>query len=129
MPSLLFVIFGWSHRSKEYGETLPTHCSRCDNETYYHLRKTRRWFKLYFVPVLPFGTANRRLVCDICGAGVRLDRSEWKAAKSLSATTDRFLAGDVSEDAYTDEVDAFRARIGVEPGGPGAGDGAARPGD
>ncbi|WP_224268270.1 zinc-ribbon domain-containing protein [Haloprofundus salinisoli] len=110
---LLFIIFGWPRRSKEYGETYPGHCSHCDNDQYYELRKSRRWLTLYFLPLLPLERATRGLFCSICGTGFELDRTQFKAAKSLSKSTTAFAEGDLSEREYGRELETFEATLDI----------------
>ncbi|KTG09279.1 hypothetical protein AUR64_15955 [Haloprofundus marisrubri] len=110
---LLFIIFGWPRRSKEYGETYPAHCSHCENDQYYELGKSRRWFTLYFLPLLPLGRATRGLFCSICGAGFELDRTQFKAAKTLSQSTTAFSEGELSEEEYGRELEAFEATLEI----------------
>lgn len=106
-----FIIFGWPRRTKTYGPTLPEHCDRCDNHTYFFLFKARRWFSLFFIPFLPLGRARRHLVCGICQAGFELDRTAWKRLKAFTPVTRAFDAGELSKAAYLDAYDDVAADL------------------
>lgn len=109
--ALGFIIFGWPKRTKEHGPTMPEHCGNCDNQVYFSLFKARRWFSLYFIPVLPLSRAERFLMCSVCGAGYEIDRTEWKRLKSFTSVTKAFEAGEVDEVEYLVELDAVTAEL------------------
>lgn len=63
----MFFIVGLKSRTK----TVETGRFRCPNEgadrAYRHLR-ARRWFTLFFIPLIPLGTQGEWVRCDSCGA-------------------------------------------------------------
>jgi len=103
--ALGFIIFGWPKRTKSYGPTIPEYCDHCDNESYFSLFKSRRWFSLFFIPFLPLGFAKRYLLCNVCQAGFELDQSEWKRLKEFTSVTKAFHDGNLSEDEYLEAYD------------------------
>lgn len=110
MGVLNFVIFGLKRRVKEYGAAYPAYCPHCDNEVVYQLVKTRRWFHIYWIPLIPF-TANRMLMCPICQVIVDLSISQFRTAKDLVGATEAYLDGRMSEAAYDRELTEFERQI------------------
>ncbi len=116
---MLFIIFGWKTRMKEYGATYPTRCPHCSNDIYFHLIKSRRWFKLYFIPVLPLGFASHDLVCPTCHASLHLDgRAEAKQAKQLTKATNTYQEELMGVNEYKRELRAFEVGVFGSEGGP-----------
>lgn len=62
----MFFIAGLTTRDK----TVDRGRFRCPNEDaerrYRHVR-SRRWFTLFFIPLLPLNTQSERVRCDGCG--------------------------------------------------------------
>jgi phage terminase large subunit GpA-like protein len=108
MGVLNFIIFGLKTRSKEHGAAYPLHCPNCDNDEIYHAIKQRRWFHIFWVPLIPL-RATRSLVCPTCGVALDLKKSEYKAAKELADKTRLHAAGEISAEQYRSEVNAFDA--------------------
>ena len=49
----MYFIFGWGRTTdKDAGEAIPVHCFNCNNDVYWHLRSVKKWFTLFFIPVL-----------------------------------------------------------------------------
>ena len=66
------IIFGWGKvTNKKYGPTMVTKCPNCHNETWLQLYMYRKWFTLFFIPVIPYST-NHLLLCEVCSQGVEL---------------------------------------------------------
>lgn len=42
------------------------HCPRCGPQRAYSLRRVRRWFTLYFIPVIPLDTVGEYIECQQC---------------------------------------------------------------
>jgi len=41
-------------------------CSKCSHQTMFTAMETKRWFTLFFIPVIPLG--GRHLIrCNLCG--------------------------------------------------------------
>lgn len=115
---MLFIIFGWPRRTKEYGPTYPAECPHCNNDNYFHLLKSRRWFSLYFLPLVPLGFVSYGLICPICNAGVELDgRAEAKQAKHLATATDEYHNDVLPVGEYKHELQAFEADVFPDSGG------------
>lgn len=106
--ALVFIIFGWPRRTKEYGPAYPLFCDHCKNDTVYHYIKQRRWFSLFFIPFLPLSRSKHYLVCDICGASLELkQKDERKLAKQASKITESYLGHEVSNAEYYEAIDGL----------------------
>jgi hypothetical protein len=62
---VFFLIWGWKVRFK----TLSTgvfFCPRCGGDRPYELRLAKRWFHLYYIPVIPAKELGRQVKCGVC---------------------------------------------------------------
>ena len=59
------IIFGTRgvKSTKEKGQF---HCPQCDRQTGYRHRKVTKFFTLYFIPLIPLGSAGEYVECDNC---------------------------------------------------------------
>jgi hypothetical protein len=48
------------------------HCQRCGGDRGYRHRAGRRWFTLFFIPVVPLGRAGEHVRCAECGTRYRV---------------------------------------------------------
>ncbi len=105
----MFILFGFGHRTvKEYGPTLPTKCSNCNNSTFWRLSYSRSWFTLFFIPIIPY-QSKYYLLCEICSRGMELEGPQIEKAKQLNRLTRAFLAKQISEEKYFATVE----RVGI----------------
>lgn len=66
------IIFGWGRgKSTDHGPVLPTTCSNCKNQTWLHYVSSKKWFSLFFIPLIPYGHRHL-LLCPICTRGILL---------------------------------------------------------
>ena len=80
----MFVIFGWCEgSSQDHGPTLLIDCPNCHNKGYWHLYKSKMWFSLFFVPIIPYESLFR-LLCETCSSGIELNGGEVEAALNLN---------------------------------------------
>jgi hypothetical protein len=49
------------------------HCQRCGGDREYRHRSGRRWFTLFFIPVIPLNHVGDHVQCTICGTRYRMD--------------------------------------------------------
>ncbi len=42
------------------------HCRRCGGDRRYRLRSGRRWFTLFFIPLIPLNTVGQHVQCTTC---------------------------------------------------------------
>jgi ribosomal protein L37E len=62
---LTSIIFGSNSKNKVMGQ-MQYVCSRCGRQAFHTIVRSRRWFTLYFLPVIPINkTTTSR--CNLCG--------------------------------------------------------------
>ena len=62
--------------------TLLVQCARCHTPAAHHVRRLRRWFTLFFIPLIPYRT-QYVTTCTYCGAELVIPEHE---ALRLAAT-------------------------------------------
>lgn len=77
------IIFGYKVRDKDYGAAYPVACPNCHNEVMYRGYKARRWFHIYWIPLIP-GKATRMLTCPTCDSGIEIDKDELRLVKEIA---------------------------------------------
>jgi uncharacterized protein YbaR (Trm112 family) len=114
----MVVIFGFGPGSPEdQGEVAPCVCPNCRNEVFLHHVRSKKSVRLYFVPVVPYGT-NDYLVCPVCSRGLQVSSAQLRRVRSMSATTASFRAGRLPQAGYMAQVERFWHQLGVNPAGP-----------
>ena len=67
----MLIIFGTRVRAKAIA-TGEFFCQRCGADRNYVLQQLRRWFTLFFLPVVPMGKVlGEQVKCSTCGTGYR----------------------------------------------------------
>jgi zinc-ribbon family len=61
----MFFLFGTRSKAKSLGQ-IERPCSKCARLTMQNVVASRRWFTLFFIPVIPLGN-NCVLRCGVCG--------------------------------------------------------------
>ncbi|HEY7264151.1 MAG TPA: zinc-ribbon domain-containing protein [Trebonia sp.] len=113
----MVVIFGFGAGSPEdQGEVAPCVCPNCHNQVFLHLVRSKKSVRLYFVPVVPYGTDNY-LVCPVCSRGLQLSDAQLRHVRSMSAATKSFRTGRLNEAGYMAQADSFWRQLGVNPAG------------
>jgi hypothetical protein len=52
------IIFGWGGgRLRDRGAAAPVNCPRCGNSTFYRYASSTKWFRLYFIPLIPYSSS------------------------------------------------------------------------
>lgn len=102
--SVLSIIFGTKRRGKNLGASYPQYCERCQNQTVYALIKSRRWLRIFFIPVFPISRLEFFLSCEICGHSAKLQRKEVDDFKSLIDDTEAYAMGQISELEYEKRI-------------------------
>ena len=114
---LMVVIFGFGAGSPEdQGEVAPCVCPNCHNQVFLHHVRSKKSVRLYFVPVMPYGTDDY-LVCPICSRGLQVSRPQLPRVRSMSAATASFRAGRLPEAGYMAQAEQFWRQLGVNPAG------------
>ncbi len=111
------LIFGFGPgKAQDLGEVAPAVCPYCHNEVFLHHVRSKKAVRLYFVPVVPYGTDDY-LLCPICTRGLQLSGPQVTAAGSMQLTTQSWRAGHLDQPAYDARVHAFWVSVGVHPDG------------
>lgn len=61
------------------------HCPRCSSEQGYHQKRVRRFFTLYFIPVIPLDLVGEYVDCDTCRSTWDLKVLEYNPAAEKKA--------------------------------------------
>ena len=113
----MVVIFGFGPGSPEdEGEVAPCVCPNCHNQVFLHHVRSKKSVRLYFVPVVPYGTDNY-LVCPVCSRGLQVSDAQLRHVRSMSSTTASFRAGRVPQAQYMAQAERFWHQLGVNPAG------------
>lgn len=73
----MFFIFGWGHLTrKQYDSGIERECQQCHNHVRMALLNLKKWFTLFFIPVIPYGP-EYFLVCPSCGHAVKLNKTQF----------------------------------------------------
>ncbi len=107
----MFFIFGFGHLTrKEFDSGIGRQCPRCRNHVRMTLLSLKKWFTVFFIPVIPYGP-EYHLVCPNCGYGVKLDRAQFEEIR-------RGAARGTTGDAYFGTSAGFAGASGPpEPSG------------
>ena len=113
----MVVIFGFGAGSPEdQGEVAPCVCPNCHNQVFLHHIRSKKSVRLYFVPVVPYGTDNY-LVCPVCSRGLQVNDTQLRHVRSMSSATVSFRAGRLSQALYMAQAERFWRQLGVNPAG------------
>jgi len=125
----MVVIFGFGPgKQKDLGEAVQIVCPNCHNQVMLHHVRSKKTVRLYFVPVVPYGTDDY-LVCPVCSRGMQLSQAQVPHVAPVKRATAAFRAGRLSEAGYAAQADRFWRAMGVHvTGQPVAGGPAAAPG-
>lgn len=78
----MFFLFGWRTKAKSLGQ-VERPCSKCARPTMHAAIESKKWFTLFFIPVIPLGTnyINR---CGVCGLATK-GSAPMNQAKAMAA--------------------------------------------
>ena len=121
----MVVIFGFGPgKQEDLGEAVQVVCPNCHNQVMLHHVRSKKTVRLYFVPVVPYGTDDY-LVCPVCSQGMQLSQAQVPHVASVQRATAAFRAGRLSDADYAAQADRFWRAMGVHvtgqpvaPGGP-----------
>src|SRR5262252_2691558 len=118
----MVVIFGFGPgKQEDLGEAVQIVCPNCHNQVVLHHVRSKKTVRLYFVPVVPYGTDDY-LVCPVCSRGMQLSQAQVPHVASIKRATAAFRAGRLSEADYAAQADRFWRAMGVHATGqPAAG--------
>ena len=113
----MVVIFGFGPgKQEDLGEVALVVCPNCHNQVFLHHVRSKKTVRLYFVPVVPYGTDDY-LVCPICSRGLQLSRTQLSHVRTMSSATAAFRTGRLPEAQYQAQVERFWHLLGVNAAG------------
>jgi uncharacterized protein YbaR (Trm112 family) len=113
----MVVIFGFGSGSPEdQGEVAPCVCPNCHNQVFLHHVRSKKSVRLYFVPVVPYGTDNY-LICPVCSRGLQISDAQLRHVRSMAKATASFRASRLPRAGYMAQVERFWRQLGVNPAG------------
>lgn len=78
------IFFGWrTVISSDGSAPVQAECPSCRTQTHLQGKQHRRWFTLFFIPVIPLSSPTRFTECPRCHAQFRLDTDAMR--KSIAA--------------------------------------------
>ena len=94
------LIFGWGGTTpRDFGPTVLSTCPNCQNRTVMHYVRTKKWFRLFFLPVFPHDTQHY-LLCPVCTRGISLSPEQAGMALDLAQAYNAWYAHEISDDQY-----------------------------
>ena len=113
----MVVIFGFGPGSPDdQGEVAPCVCPNCHNQVFLHHVRSKKSVRLYFVPVVPYGTDNY-LICPVCSQGLQVSDAQLRHVRSMASATASFRAGRLPQARYMAQAEQFWRQLGVNPAG------------
>jgi hypothetical protein len=111
------VIFGFGPgHPEDLGEVAPCVCPNCHNQVFLHHVRSKKSVRLYFVPVVPYGTDDY-LVCPVCSRGLQITGAQLRYIHSMAGATASFRAGRLAQAQYLAQAEQFWRQLGVNPAG------------
>jgi len=86
------IIWGWRTIKSTPG-TGQFHCPHCSSQRPYRHEKFGRWFTLYFIPIIPLGSAGEQITCSTCSKSWNMNVLANDPQKIKAAQLNR-IAGD-----------------------------------
>jgi hypothetical protein len=109
----MVVIFGFGPgKQEDLGEAVQVVCPNCSNQVVLHHVRSKKTVRLYFVPVVPYGTDDY-LVCPVCSRGMQLSRTQLPHLAPIKRATASFRAGRLGPADYAAQTDLFWRAMGV----------------
>jgi len=113
----MVLVFGFGPGSPEdQGEVASCVCPNCHNQVFLHHVRSKKSVRLYFVPVVPYGTEDY-LVCPVCSRGLQVSHAQLREVRSMASATASFRAGRLAQARYMAQVERFWRQLGVHPAG------------
>jgi uncharacterized protein YbaR (Trm112 family) len=91
-------------------------CPNCHNQVLLHHVRSKKSVRLYFVPVVPYGT-DEYLVCPVCSRGLQISKPQLPYVRSMSHATQSFRTGRLTQAQYMAQVERFWRQLGMNPAG------------
>ena len=71
----MIIIWGFRSFTKVLGSAGAYRCSHCGNVQNWNVVRIRKWFTIFWIPLIPCGT-QYLMLCPICSYGVKLKNKE-----------------------------------------------------
>lgn len=111
------LIFGFGPgKAEDLGEVAPGSCPNCHNQVWFHHVRSKKSVRLYFVPVVPYGT-DEYLLCPVCTRGLQIGEPQRPAVQSMANATKAYRARRLTDEQYAAQTQHFWAQLGVNPAG------------
>ncbi|MBO4456538.1 MAG: zinc-ribbon domain-containing protein [Butyrivibrio sp.] len=82
----MFIIYGTKAFRKDLGYTNKVyHCNNCNNNNQQLILRNRKFFTLYWIPLIPF-SSKYYVSCPVCGAGYEIRKAD--AMSSMAQIVD-----------------------------------------
>lgn len=115
--NVVVLIFGFGPgKAEDLGEVAPGVCPNCHNQVFLHHVRSKKSVRLYFVPVVPYGT-DEYLLCPVCTQGMQISDTQRAFVQSMVNATKSYRAQRLTEPQYIAQVNRFWAQLGVNPAG------------
>ncbi len=109
------LIFGFGPgKSEDLGEVIEVTCPFCHNDVFLRHARSKKAVRLYFVPVVPYGTDDY-LVCPTCTRGLQLTKEQQPLVADMQAATESYRSGRLDASVYENQVEAFWRGLGIRP--------------
>jgi len=94
------IIFGWGFQtSKDYGPIEVINCPNCNNLGWWNLVTLKKWFTLFFIPIIPYDFDNL-LMCQVCNRGFLLSNDEIARAKIISKLMNEYFKKNITWEEF-----------------------------
>jgi len=80
----VFLIFGLRVYYRVIGQGV-FHCQRCGGDRPYRLRSGRRWFHLFFIPLIPLARLGEHVQCQNCRTAYRPEVLRLPTSEQMQA--------------------------------------------
>ena len=82
----MFFLFGMRTKTKALKQ-IQYPCSKCSRQTVFTALESKRWFTLFFIPVIPLG-GSHLIRCNLCGLTLKCspELTAQITAKSMAAS-------------------------------------------
>ena len=83
----MFFLFGMRTKTKPIKQ-IQYPCSKCARPTVFTALESKRWFTLFFIPVIPLGGSDL-IKCNVCGLTLKCspELKNQITAKTMAAGT------------------------------------------
>jgi hypothetical protein len=100
--------FGVRAHTQVLGPLVALQCPQCKGAaTTYQYVVTRRWFTVFFVPILPLSEATREMVCPTCNRTVTLTATSPPVIDIMVAITAAYFDDKLSSEDYASKSREF----------------------